>query len=194
MITTWYLRRRKRSHIYILPSQLLKIKTHNLYPKIISRRTNHTHTQTHIHASDIKNHVANTIFLSLSSLFLSLSVCILPSFFRCLLLLLLWVLPTFYVTPPPFQRAHTPRSHTTIDDPAGFQIYPPPTTPPEPAPPDHHHMASAPMMRVSGPYKSADRGAGGGGVGGAASGSAHPHAHMVSASQSSLDDITCNEI
>lgn len=47
----------------------------------------------------------------------------------------------------------------------GFQIYPPPTTPPEPAPPDHH-MGPASMMR---PYKG----------------------HLVSASQSSLDDITC---
>ncbi|XP_037027323.1 rho GTPase-activating protein 190 isoform X6 [Bradysia coprophila] len=46
----------------------------------------------------------------------------------------------------------------------GFQIYPPPTTPPEPAPPDHH-MAPSSMMR---PYKG----------------------NMVSASQSSLDDIT----
>lgn len=48
----------------------------------------------------------------------------------------------------------------------GFQIYPPPTTPPEPAPPDHHHIGPSSMMR---PYKG----------------------NMVSASQSSLDDITC---
>lgn len=47
----------------------------------------------------------------------------------------------------------------------GFQIYPPPTTPPEPAPPDHH-IGPASMMR---PYKG----------------------NIVSASQSSLDDITC---
>lgn len=62
---------------------------------------------------------------------------------------------------------------------AGFQIYPPPTTPPEPAPPDHH-MAPASMMR---PYKG-----GGGGRGGVGGGGGH---QMVSASQSSLDDITC---
>lgn len=46
----------------------------------------------------------------------------------------------------------------------GFQIYPPPTTPPEPAPPDH--IGTSSMMRQ---YKS----------------------NLVSASQSSLDDITC---
>lgn len=46
----------------------------------------------------------------------------------------------------------------------GFQIYPPPSTPPEPAPPDHCGTSS--MMRQ---YKS----------------------NLVSASQSSLDDITC---
>lgn len=47
----------------------------------------------------------------------------------------------------------------------GFQIYPPPTTPPEPAPPDHHHLM-APMR--------------------------HQVRTMASASQSSLDEITCN--
>lgn len=49
----------------------------------------------------------------------------------------------------------------------GFQIYPPPTTPPEPAPPDH--IGTSSMMRQ---YKS----------------------NLVSASQSSLDDITCKPI
>lgn len=47
----------------------------------------------------------------------------------------------------------------------GFQIYPPPTTPPEPAPPDNIGTS---MMRQ---YKG----------------------NLVSASQSSLDDITCKK-
>ncbi|XP_055390265.1 rho GTPase-activating protein 190 isoform X3 [Condylostylus longicornis] len=46
----------------------------------------------------------------------------------------------------------------------GFQIYPPPTTPPEPAPPDHHMAPSSIMRQFKG--------------------------NMVSASQSSLDEIT----
>lgn len=47
---------------------------------------------------------------------------------------------------------------------AGFQIYPPPTTPPEPAPPDN--IIGPSMMRQY-------------------------NGNLVSASQSSLDDITC---
>lgn len=50
---------------------------------------------------------------------------------------------------------------------AGFQIYPPPTTPPEPAPPDHIGPSST--MRQ---YKG----------------------NIASASQSSLDDITCKNL
>ncbi|XP_055846391.1 rho GTPase-activating protein 190 isoform X8 [Episyrphus balteatus] len=46
----------------------------------------------------------------------------------------------------------------------GFQIYPPPTTPPEPAPPDHHMAPSSIMRQFKG--------------------------NLVSASQSSLDEIT----
>jgi len=48
----------------------------------------------------------------------------------------------------------------------GFQIYPPPTTPPEPAPPDHHMAPTSLMRQLKG--------------------------NLVSASQSSLDEITCN--
>lgn len=52
----------------------------------------------------------------------------------------------------------------TLPNPKGFQIYPPPSTPPEPAPPDNNIGPS--MMRQ---FKG----------------------NLVSASQSSLDDITC---
>lgn len=99
-----------------------------------------------------------------------------------------------YVLPPPQHRTHR---HP------GFQIYPPPTTPPEPAPPDHlHHLhpmaTSASMLRSTGVVSG-----GGGGGGGcappykgsvASGGQHHQHAHLVSASQSSLDDITCNDL
>lgn len=98
----------------------------------------------------------------------------------------------------------------------GFQIYPPPTTPPEPAPPDHHHLHMQQhhhqlqqqqqqqhhmnaMMRstIIGPSgggggQQYNRGGGGGGVGGIAGAGGHLVQHLVSASQSSLDDITCN--
>ena len=46
----------------------------------------------------------------------------------------------------------------------GFQIFPPPTTPPEPAPPDHQLITCS--------YKN----------------------QFVSASESSLEEITCNPI
>lgn len=45
----------------------------------------------------------------------------------------------------------------------GFQVYPPPTTPPEPAPPDHPFSSIRTSKRVP----------------------------MLSASQTSLDEITC---
>lgn len=106
---------------------------------------------------------------------LSLSLCLCLSLFHCVcrfshrVARVVAPLPPSLPTPLNVLRWHA----------AGFQIYPPPTTPPEPAPPDHH-MAPSSMMR---PYKGGGRGGGGGGVGGGHT--------MVSASQSSLDDITC---